>query len=421
MADAIYTVVLDLTDDGCIETGWRLKQGDSGLSKIVAKVVNNGVDAFDPSATPEIAFKRADGNSVLSTMVANNGYYEYTFVGNEISVAGRVVMDVTFTDSESRISTCSARFEVVENPAGYDPEGAHTYDNPVSVLVERATEDALIAEGFAVGQQRGQDVQESSPYYHNNAKYYSDLTDPTALRNMSDVDVEGVQNGQTLKWNSTTSKWENGSGGGGASSLGDLSDVSLENLQTFNQLLYDSETETWFNGFTMYYLNNLVDVSISSPNAGQVLKYSGGLLGSWSNSTLTKSDVGLGNVDNTSDLDKPISTATQTALNAKASTTDVNNKHKVSNFEVSTTGWTADTTSQSGTTLYKKQVSLSHVYANPSVDIGASTGNVLPTTSEQEAYDLVQYVTVDDTVPCLYLYASDTPTNAFNIDVEGVD
>jgi hypothetical protein len=33
---------------------------------------------------------------------------------------------------------------------------------------------------------------------------------------------------------------------------------------------------------------------------------------------LDKTDVGLGNVDNTSDLDKPISTATQTALNLKA-------------------------------------------------------------------------------------------------------
>lgn len=34
--------------------------------------------------------------------------------------------------------------------------------------------------------------------------------------------------------------------------------------------------------------------------------------------TLTKSDVGLANVDNTSDANKPVSTATQTALNAKA-------------------------------------------------------------------------------------------------------
>ena len=34
--------------------------------------------------------------------------------------------------------------------------------------------------------------------------------------------------------------------------------------------------------------------------------------------TLVKGDVGLGNVDNTADADKPVSTATQTALNAKA-------------------------------------------------------------------------------------------------------
>lgn len=40
------------------------------------------------------------------------------------------------------------------------------------------------------------------------------------------------------------------------------------------------------------------------------------LLGS-GNIDLTKSDVGLANVDNTSDANKPISTATQTALNAK--------------------------------------------------------------------------------------------------------
>ena len=33
---------------------------------------------------------------------------------------------------------------------------------------------------------------------------------------------------------------------------------------------------------------------------------------------LTKTDVGLVNVDNTSDLNKPVSTATQTALNLKA-------------------------------------------------------------------------------------------------------
>ncbi len=51
--------------------------------------------------------------------------------------------------------------------------------------------------------------------------------------------------------------------------------------------------------------------------------------GAWTNRTpvqvktdlaLTKSDVGLGNVDNTSDANKPVSNATQTALNAKENT-----------------------------------------------------------------------------------------------------
>jgi hypothetical protein len=54
-----------------------------------------------------------------------------------------------------------------------------------------------------------------------------------------------------------------------------------------------------------------------------------------------KNDVGLGNVDNTSDANKPISTATQTALDSKASTTalnshvnDVNNPHSVTKTQV---------------------------------------------------------------------------------------
>jgi len=41
------------------------------------------------------------------------------------------------------------------------------------------------------------------------------------------------------------------------------------------------------------------------------------------NVSISKTDIGLGNVDDTSDLDKPISAAMQTALNSKANTADV--------------------------------------------------------------------------------------------------
>lgn len=46
--------------------------------------------------------------------------------------------------------------------------------------------------------------------------------------------------------------------------------------------------------------------------------------------SLTKTDVGLGNVDNTSDEAKPISTATQTALDGKVNTTTTVNGHALS-------------------------------------------------------------------------------------------
>ncbi|MCL7999983.1 hypothetical protein M8994_17240 [Brucella sp. 21LCYQ03] len=48
-------------------------------------------------------------------------------------------------------------------------------------------------------------------------------------------------------------------------------------------------------------------------------RWTWGNIKSWIKAAITKGDVGLGNVNNTSDADKPISTATQGALNGKIS------------------------------------------------------------------------------------------------------
>lgn len=51
---------------------------------------------------------------------------------------------------------------------------------------------------------------------------------------------------------------------------------------------------------------------------------------------VTKAQVGLGNVDNTSDIDKPISTATQTALNAKQDTLTAGINMEINNNTINT-------------------------------------------------------------------------------------
>ena len=220
------------------------------------------------------------------------------------------------------------------------------YRDEALAAATSAEDDEEDAEAYAVGTRGGVPVAPSDPTYHNNAKYYSEQTNPDALANMTDVNISSPTNGQVLKYNSTTQKWENENGGGGGGTSAD--DVS-----------YDNTTS----GLTATNAQDAIDETVE----------------------------------------------------------DIENKHTVTSFEVTTANWTTDTTSQSGTTLYKKQVSLNHVYANPSVDIGAASGYTLPTTAEQEAYDLLLYVTVDTTVPCLYLYASDIPTDGFYINVEGCD
>lgn len=67
-------------------------------------------------------------------------------------------------------------------------------------------------------------------------------------------------------------------------------------------------------------LSQLEDTNIVTPSDREALIYDGG---QWVNDTLGKGDVGLANVNNTSDADKPVSTATQTALDAKADTSAV--------------------------------------------------------------------------------------------------
>lgn len=83
--------------------------------------------------------------------------------------------------------------------------------------------------------------------------------------------------------------------------------------------------------------------------------------------SLQRSDVGLSNVDNTSDINKPISTATQTALNLKANSADVYTKTESnSNFEPKNSNIQAHISSTSNPhSVTKSQIGLSNV---PNID-----------------------------------------------------
>lgn len=297
----------------------------------------------------------------------------------------------------------------------------------------------------------------------------------TEFEELDDVAISSPQNGQVATYNSTTQKWENADPQSVPSDLDDLENVSISSPSNGQGLIYNSTSQEWENANLpesgVDELSELTDVSLSSPTSGQVLTYNGS---AWENQSpqSTVSDLDdLDDVDITTPTsgqylkyngtgwvneeggDDPIIYLTKSqydsitpetdqmygitdfspieleviddstvAINKAWSGSKVNNMLKVTSIAVDLTNWTEDTTSQSGTTLYKKQISLTNVYvSSPSVDISCASGSTLPTTAEQESYNLLQYVTVDSAVPCLYLYASEIPTTAFYIKVTGVE
>ena len=130
------------------------------------------------------------------------------------------------------------------------------------------------------------------------------------LDNLSgDVMIGSPVSGDSLSYNG--SKWVNRK----SNITTDMGDVVISGNATGQFLKYDGNN--WINSSipTINNLNDIGDVSVATPNTGEILQWDGT---NWSAVSPSKSMVGLSNVDNTTDLNKPISNATQTALDLKA-------------------------------------------------------------------------------------------------------
>lgn len=81
---------------------------------------------------------------------------------------------------------------------------------------------------------------------------------------------------------------------------------------------------------------------------------------------VTKAQVGLGNVDNTSDIDKPISTATQNALNLKANASNA----ALTGVPTAPTAAVGTNTTQVATTAYVNAEIANNTYSKTQLDAG---------------------------------------------------
>ena len=186
----------------------------------------------------------------------------------------------------------------------------------VTLATTQATNSANSAEdseAWAVGQRGGIDVPSSDETYQNNSKYWQERAN------------YWYQQAQAIA--------ESFSG-----ALRPMGTVTFENLPPLAQ----ADSGNMYNISNQFTTTSdfVEGAGIVVPLGSNVYKTTGGkwdvLAGSpvtgvkgnsestyrRGNVNITKSNIGLGNVDNTSDANKPVSTAQQTALNSKQNITD---------------------------------------------------------------------------------------------------
>lgn len=134
---------------------------------------------------------------------------------------------------------------------------------------------ALIAEGWANGEQNGTPVGSDSPYYHNNAKYWeeqAEIIGSATFSGLKDVSIQNPQNGQAPIYNATTGKWENGDS---ASKVSELKDTNIVNPSDGQALKYNATTNKWENGdaSVVAELGDLTDVNLSNVQNKDILQY----------------------------------------------------------------------------------------------------------------------------------------------------
>jgi hypothetical protein len=155
-----------------------------------------------------------------------------------------------------------------------------------------------------------------------------------ALDDLTDVDITTPTEGQILTYDDTDDKWKN-------TNVDDVAPTVTEASARANLAAGDTlktiigKIKKFFADLkTVAFTGAYSDLS-GTPTIGNgtiTVQKNGTNVNTFTtnqssnktvNITMSKSDVGLGNVDNTSDANKPISTATQAALNAKADASDI--------------------------------------------------------------------------------------------------
>ena len=177
----------------------------------------------------EIRGTKPDGNgfaydSTDGAVSVSNNVVTITTLEQMTACGGQVMCELRITSSGVVLGTLNFIIDCEPSALSDDTPISDTdipaIERDMQDQVDAAEESALESEGYAVGTQDGVPVDPTSPYYHNNAKWYSDNMQIPDLDDLGNVNITTPTNGQALIYDSVNDEWVNGAGGGGGQDVG---------------------------------------------------------------------------------------------------------------------------------------------------------------------------------------------------------
>ena len=158
--------------------------------------IDNPNDAHYKNLAVTLANNTTDYTDMTS-VITKNDFNTSSTIQYAVSTSGTVsfeVVDYSITDNKMQpnyLNDITAQAGIATNAAS---ASATSKEN---------------SEAWAVGTRNGVPVGPTDPTYQNNAQYYATHGAGSSLAGMTDVDIATVSNGQIIRYNSSTTMWEN--------------------------------------------------------------------------------------------------------------------------------------------------------------------------------------------------------------------
>lgn len=209
------TIDLSMTPEITILPEVYCSQYDNGIREIIFNLFTDETletpYTIPSGMTAIVQGTKPDGNAYAQTAIILSGRNAISVtIGTQMAaVAGIVPSEIVISNATTRIG--SLNFLLLVEEAGIRDD-AVVSDSEIPGYVDLAVKEAAAeAEAWANGTREGVPVPETDPAYHNNAKWYSEVSGGTTLAALTDVNLRSPQERDMLAYETIdgVARWRN--------------------------------------------------------------------------------------------------------------------------------------------------------------------------------------------------------------------